>query len=905
MIQLFHLSPRSKNDPLAGIMPRTLDHSHNSRPDWGTCWLIREVLRKQPLEEDEFFGFFPADFSERTGISAEEIYAFSRHAASEGNQAILFDPNPEETSRWKNVFDQIGASDPYFPTLSQQFIDSAKIPIQLDQLFMDSRQIALEYCLVATWGFWRTWMSLTEQLVRICELGSNPLRLELNTAPGGTKSYSRKVLLAERLVPLIFAGQKHWRVKAYNPYSTISFRKLPAEIRGHAIICDALKRAIRDQGPAGYLEALSALNARHSDLLNSLESERCNLNRPQASAEINSTPNYSRIRPEPIPLATTTHQVSNGSVKSNPAPKDLASLSKFCEKAIAKGEVSVAVFQFEQWLSAKANQHNATGWLNFSSLLGRIGRYDAAENASRRAIELKPDLVGAHLNRFMALEQMGRPEEAVAALKATLALPTMNQKRVLPQRASMLNQLARVQDDMRDFGGAESSLMESLLIDANQPGALSTLVRLRQKQCKWPVFSAFGSVTTASMQKAATPLFTLGFFDDPEIQLKAAQRKIKELVPKLHRRLIPAAHRYGHRKLRIAYVSGDLRAHAVGLLTVEMLELHDRSQFEVYAFCWNRSDGTEIESRIRAAIDHFEAVDELSDEEVAKRILSQEIDVAVDLQGLTNGARPGILARGAAPIQISFLGFPGTCAIPYVDYIVADDYVYPKELEGAMSEKPLRVQGCFQPSDRKRQVGLVPNRSQASLPDDAFVFCALNNNYKITPQTFESWLRVLKRCEGSVLWLLADNASSKKNLLAAADLAGINKERLVFASRVSPPDYLARFALGDVFLDTYPYNAGTTANDALWMGLPILTVSGRTYISRMAGSLMKSVGLEYFICDTQIDQEEKAIHLFNNRHVIHEAKSHLKELKSRGELFDTEKYTKAFETELLKLCGQS
>jgi predicted O-linked N-acetylglucosamine transferase (SPINDLY family) len=276
----------------------------------------------------------------------------------------------------------------------------------------------------------------------------------------------------------------------------------------------------------------------------------------------------------------------------------------------------------------------------------------------------------------------------------------------------------------------------------------------------------------------------------------------------------------------------------------------------------------------------------LDDVQAAEQIAARGIDVLVDLQGLTSGARPNILVQRAAPVQVSYLGLPGTSALPGVDWIVADPYVLPPELQPYMTEQALYVPHCYQVSDRQRVVAGTPTRAHYGLPEDAFVFCSFNNNFKFTEGVFARWMRILAAVPGSVLWLLADNAWARENMLRQADAAGIARERLVFAPRVAPAEYLARFALADLFLDTFPYNAGTTCSDVLWVGTPLLTCSGRSYISRMAGSLLTNVGLPDLITNSLDEYEQRAIQLGRNPARIASYKRYLREHGRQSKLFD-------------------
>jgi len=345
--------------------------------------------------------------------------------------------------------------------------------------------------------------------------------------------------------------------------------------------------------------------------------------------------------------------------------------------------------------------------------------------------------------------------------------------------------------------------------------------------------------------------------------------------------------------------------HAVSLLTVQLFEMHNRAKFEVYAFCWSVEDRTQFRERVKNSFDKFYPIGDLTDEAAAELIQKNQIDVLIDLQGLSGRARPEIISRGPSPIQISWLGYPGTTAIPNNDYVIADDFVLPTNLEPFFSEKPLRLPRVFQISDTTRAFGPTRPRSFYGLPEDAFVFCAFNNNYKITPKMFESWMRILKGVPNSILWLLEDNKWARENLLKFSIDGGIDPHRIHFAGRIDPVDYLTRFKTADLFLDTTPYNAGTTANDALWAGLPLITLSGRSYVARMAGSLLRCAGLQDLICYTQEEYEHRAIHLGTNPEELLGLRSRLRSLKDQDALFNSVDFVNEFECEIQKLVGQA
>jgi predicted O-linked N-acetylglucosamine transferase (SPINDLY family) len=395
----------------------------------------------------------------------------------------------------------------------------------------------------------------------------------------------------------------------------------------------------------------------------------------------------------------------------------------------------------------------------------------------------------------------------------------------------------------------------------------------------------------------------LSISDDPNDQLHAAQQFVETKVAKNLPNL-SVGRCYGHKKIRIGYCSSDFSLHPVSMLTAELYELHDREAFEVFGYCWSPEDGSGLRSRVRSAIEHFTTVHSFSDEDVARLIARDEIDILVDLQGQTAGARPNIFAYRPAPIQITYLGLPATTGFPFIDYVIADKFLIPAEEACFYSEKPLYMPNVYQVSDRKRQVGTTPTRSSCGLPEYGFVFCSFNNSYKYTPEVFNVWLNLLEGVPDSVLWLLADNPWAEANLRSVASLRGVAPDRLVFATRALPPDYLARYCIADLFLDTFPFNAGTTANDCLWMGCPLLTMTGRSFGARMAGALLTAAGLPELITYSLSEYETVARTLAMDPDRCSRLRQTLCAVKERGVLFDTSLFVHDLELRFKQLVEQ-
>lgn len=537
---------------------------------------------------------------------------------------------------------------------------------------------------------------------------------------------------------------------------------------------------------------------------------------------------------------------------------DLFQLISVAEGLIAAGRQGDAIALYRAWLRKPAQNLEYAAYFNLGVLLADSGSQSEAEAAYRQAVHLKRDFPQAQYNLGVQAEKQGRFDDAMAQWKSALDIETLRQPEQKDTRKMFYNGLGRLYDKFYRYEEAEEMLRQSLALDPNQGDALYHWLHTRQKQCKWPIMCALPGISIADMWEAASPLAILGLTDDPGRLLKTAATYTSKNVRQFAR-MAPFGHDYSHAKIRVAFVSGDLCLHAVSLLTVRLFESIDRSKFDVVAYGWSRKDDTPFRKRVVEAFDRYVDIAEVPDDAAARMIREDEIDVVIDLQGLTAGARPNIVTQGPAPYQIAWLGYPNSSAIPHIDYVLADAFIFPPELRPYFTEKPLYLADCFQVADDKRSQKVTDDPAKYGLPIDKFVFCAFNNNYKITPEVFGSWMRILHQMSDSILWLLRDNEWAEANMRAAARAYGVDPDRLYFAGRVTPEDYLSRFGTADLFLDTFPYNAGTTANDALWAGLPLLTLSGRSYVSRMAGSLLHSVGLPDLVTFSAQAYEEQAV----------------------------------------------
>lgn len=584
----------------------------------------------------------------------------------------------------------------------------------------------------------------------------------------------------------------------------------------------------------------------------------------------------------------------------------LIDLIKSADMACSTGAVQEAIDLYQNWISSSGEDLKYVAYFNLGTLLGGVKKYQEAELAFLKALELNPNLHQARLNLGHQLENQGKRTEAILEWKNSVG--RIEQDAIPDQNLLIhaLNNLARIIEIEREYEESEQYMLRSLVVNPDQSAVLSHYIHIRQKQCRWPVYEERPGVTINKQIISTSALAMLAAFDDPALQLLSAREFVHSKVSQPGRS-INVNNRKTASKIRIGYLSGDLCMHAVGLLTVELFELHNRDEFDVIAFCWSKEDGSDLRARIVNAFDEIYKIDKIDDAAAAELIASKEIDILIDLQGLTSGARPNILMNRPAGVQVSYLGLPGTSALPTVDYIIADRYVYPDSLKPYMTELPLYVDRCYQVSDRKRSVGAPLSRKEVGLPADKVVFAAFNNNYKISEPVFEIWMEILKGVPDSVIWLMADNIWASNNMKTKAENMGIDSARLIFSSRATPTEYMSRLALPDLFLDTYPYNAGTTANDILWMGTPILTCSGATYISRMCGSLLKAVGLSELITTDLESYKKKAIQLGVNKKMLYFYKEFLRKYKMESDLFNIPLLVRdiesAYKTALLQKQG--
>jgi len=467
----------------------------------------------------------------------------------------------------------------------------------------------------------------------------------------------------------------------------------------------------------------------------------------------------------------------------------------------------------------------------------------------------------------LLLEKTGRKQEALEQWHLAANPKEGGPSYDTDIQTMALNHIGRVYENHKQYDEAERALERSLALNTKQTGVLQHWIHIRQKACAWPVYKPLPGITTNDMLMATSPLAMLAMTDDPVQQLLTAHAFVGRTYG-FKEEFLCKGRVYTHDRIRIGYVSGDLCTHAVGLLLPEVFEGHDRTQFEVYAYDFSPEDGTALRARLKASFDHMRRIDTLTDRQVAELVLQDEIDVLIDLHGLSSGARPGIFALHPAPKQGTYLGFIGTTGMPWFDFVIADKYVLPEELTPYFTEKPLYVEGSFIPIHADPEHLTSVQRSDFGLPDDAFVMTAFGNVYKTNPEMFACWVRLLERIPNAILWLMDDNAQTTEFLKAEAQKLGMAADRMVFTTRSAHSQYRAKLALSDVFLDSHPYNCGSTTRDVLNAGVPLVTLSGKTMVSRMGGSILSSLNLTQWIAQDIPSYEDKILALSQDANAL-------------------------------------
>ena len=595
---------------------------------------------------------------------------------------------------------------------------------------------------------------------------------------------------------------------------------------------------------------------------------------------------------------------------------------------LAQKKYHVAIDYFDKALQLEPNF--AEAWSNKGNALHELNRPNEAIVHFDKALSLKPTYAIAWCNKGWVLQKLKRFDEAIAHYDTALSIKPnyvigwsskgwlLHELKLFDQAILHYDKALNINPDYAEaWANKGNALLElkrydeaimhydkALRLNSSMESIAGDLLYTKLKICNWSDFdleldNIYKKVVIENHD--IHPLLLLAISDSNDLHKKSAELYTK-LRYQFNSNLSSNLKKVRNQKIRIGYFSSDFHNHAVGCLITELFELHNKSQFELFGFSFTPIPNDATLMRLESSFNKFIQLGNQSDSEIAQLSRDLGIDIAIDLNGFTQNLRTGIFAYRAAPIQINYLGYPGTMGANYMDYIIADKVLIPADLQHHYAEKIVYLPNSYQVNDRKRTISDRQfTRLELGLPETGFVFCCFNNSYKILPATFASWMRILKAIKGSVLWLLQDNAWVVRNLRNEAQKQGVDPNRLIFANRVPLPEHLARHRNADLFLDTFPYNAHTTASDALWSGLPLLTLVGQSFASRVAASLLSAISLQELITKTQDEYEALAIELATNNQKLQELKSKLSNNRFDFPLFDTPLFTKHLESAYIQI----
>ena len=564
------------------------------------------------------------------------------------------------------------------------------------------------------------------------------------------------------------------------------------------------------------------------------------------------------------------------------------------DQAKSKGIMGADFDQLEQRLN-DANKalsfkpDDAEAYNNMGIALKEQGKPEEAIEAYNKALAFKPDYVDAYNNMGIALKDQGKLEEAIEAYNKALVIK--------PDYAEVYNNMGNALQDQSKLKEAIEAFKKALVIKPDYENARTQKLHQQAHICNWDSIAEDVNLIPelGTLEKHVSPFALLSLEDSPNRHLTRSKIYAKAKYPQ---KILSPKDKPSKRpkRIRIGYFSTDFKEHPVAYLIAKVLEQHNRDKFEVCGYSIHGPSSCEMRQRLEKSFDNFTDVQSISDRDIALQARQDEIDIAVDLNGYTKYTRTGIFAYRAAPIQINYLGYPGTLGADFMDYIVADPVLIPEDKRWHYSEQIIYLPNTYQPTDNTRIISdKVIMRKDIGLPDKGFVFCCFNQNCKISPAEFDIWMRLLTSVKGSVLWLLKSNKWAEQNLKRQAEAHGVSSERIIFAERVPQAEHLARQRLADLFLDTFNYNAHTTASDALWAGLPLVTKLGKGFAARVAGSLLNAVGLPELITESEQDYEALILKLATNPTKLAEIKEKLANNRLTQPLFNTELYTKQLE----------
>lgn len=562
-----------------------------------------------------------------------------------------------------------------------------------------------------------------------------------------------------------------------------------------------------------------------------------------------------------------------------------------------QGHLEEAIICFNKALMLKPDF--ASAHYNLGSVSQELGHLNEAMVSFRNALALRPDYIQAHNNLGNALQETGCLDEAADCFNAAIKID--------PEFSHAHFNLGNIFVEQRRPDEARSCFQKALELDPEYHAARGNLLHQLQQMCQWKSLKEYSQIVRQAVQEAPatsknliSPFTFLALPGSTAMEQKRCAEKWVQNLYQPHinyrEKLRFDFNRPPNEKIRIAYLSVDFRNHPVAHLMAEVFELHDRNHFQVTAYSYGVNDGSEIRKRLENAFDQFIDIHALSDEAAAKRIYADKIDILVDLTGYTQHGRSAILALRPAPIQVNYLGYPGTMGAEFIDYLIADRFIIPPEQQELFTEKLVYLPDCYLPRDLSCQRLPPPVRKDCGLPDKGVVFCSFNQSYKITQDIFDVWCRLLKAVPGSVLWLPSNNPHADSNLYREAESRGVSAARIIQAPRLNRiEDHLARLQCADLFLDTAPYNGHTTCSDALWMGLPVVTCVGTTFPSRVAGSLLTALGVPELITENPEDYFTLALKLVTDQTKYEQIRNKIISNRDTAPLFDSERFTRNLE----------
>jgi protein O-GlcNAc transferase len=546
-----------------------------------------------------------------------------------------------------------------------------------------------------------------------------------------------------------------------------------------------------------------------------------------------------------------------------------------------------AITSYNKALSLKPNYVEA--YKNMGNALKEQVKLDDAIEAFKKVLSIKPDDAGAYYCIGNALKDQGKLDEAIASYNKALSLK--------PYYAEAYNNMGNAQKDQGKLKEAIEAYKKALDLKPKYEAARSHKIHQQAHISDWKGLedNCSSLPTLGVLGKAISPFSVLALEDAPERHRLRSENYAREIFSQ-QRVMLPSKPSQMPKRLRIGYFSADFKDHPVARLIFMLIECHNRNRFEVFGYSFVRTKNDKMREKISGVFDVFRDIHNLSNTEVLETVHEDKIDIAIDLTGYTKDSKTNLFSSRLAPVQINYLGYPGTLGADFMDYIVADPIVIPEDKRQHYSEQIIYLPHTYQPNDNTRAISQkVQTRENMGLPSDGFIFCCFNNNYKISPKEFDIWMRLMAKVEGSVLWLLKCNKWAEQNLKREAEARGISGDRVIFAEKVANSEHLARHRLADLFLDTFNYNAHTTASDALWMGLPVVTKLGEGFAARVAGSLLNAVGLPELITHSEEAYEALILKLATSPKKLSAIKEKLEANRLSKPLFNTEQYTKHLE----------